>query len=48
MMQLLWALLSLSKLAPVTYEGLQDREYGVPHDWLKQARSTWMDGLNGR
>ena len=34
--------LSLSKLAPVTYEGLQDRKYGVPHRWLKNAKSVWL------
>ena len=39
----LHTLLSLSKLAPITYEGLQDRRYGAPYDWLKKARSAWLD-----
>ena len=42
----LYALLSLSKLAPVTYEALQDRKYGVPYDWLKNARSVWLNSFD--
>ncbi|KAL8743847.1 MAG: hypothetical protein Q9190_003836 [Brigantiaea leucoxantha] len=44
----LHTLLSLSKLAPITYEGLQDRRYGAPYDWLKKARSAWLDEFDWR
>ena len=42
----LQTLLSLSKLAPVTYESLQDRKYGVSHDWLSTARATWLNDFD--
>jgi microsomal epoxide hydrolase len=35
-------LLRLSKLAPATYEGLQeDRKYGVTTKWLTEAKEHW-------
>ncbi len=43
----LHTLLSLSKLAPVTYEGLQqDRRYGITREWLEQAKSTWLKNFD--
>ncbi|KAI8625408.1 Alpha/Beta hydrolase protein [Xylariaceae sp. FL1651] len=35
-------LLKLSKVGPVTYEGLQqDRKYGITTEWLKDAKEQW-------
>lgn len=46
-LQELHTLLSLSKLAPVTYEGLQkDRRYGITREWLEEAKSTWMNSFD--
>jgi microsomal epoxide hydrolase len=43
----LHTLLSLSKLAPVTYEGLQqDRKYGITREWLEQAKSFWLNDFD--
>ena len=39
-------LLSLCKLAPLTYEALQGHKYGVPHDWLKKAKAVWMNEID--
>ena len=36
------ALLKLSKVGPVTYEGVQqDRKYGITQEWLKTAKEHW-------
>jgi microsomal epoxide hydrolase len=35
-------LLKLSKIGPITYEGVQqDRKYGITHEWLKNAKEYW-------
>ncbi|BCS02958.1 epoxide hydrolase [Aspergillus luchuensis] len=35
-------LVKLSKLAPPTYEGLQqDRKYGITNEWLANAKEAW-------
>jgi len=35
-------LISLAKVSPVTYEGLQqDRKYGITRQWLEGAKETW-------
>ncbi len=35
-------LVRLSKLAPATYEGLQeDRKYGISTKWLTEAKEHW-------
>jgi microsomal epoxide hydrolase len=35
-------LLSLSNLAPDTYEGSQDdRKYGVTNKWIREAKRVW-------
>ena len=35
-------LVKLSKLAPPTYEGLQqDRKYGITKEWLANAKEAW-------
>jgi len=35
-------LISLAKIGPVTYEGLQqDRKYGITREWLEGAREAW-------
>jgi len=35
-------LLRLSKLAPKTYENLQnDYRFGVSHDWMSKAKEFW-------
>lgn len=46
-LQELHTLLSLSKLAPVTYEGLQkDRRYGITREWLQETKSTWLNNFD--
>lgn len=41
--QELQTLVKLSKIAPPTYEGLQqqDRKYGITTDWLVTAKEAW-------
>jgi microsomal epoxide hydrolase len=35
-------LVSLSKIGPQTYEGLQqDRKYGITTEWLSSAKEQW-------
>ena len=48
-LQDLKALLDLSPLPPVTYEGsLEDRKYGVTREWLVQAKEYWRDQFDWR
>ncbi|EAW09488.1 epoxide hydrolase family protein [Aspergillus clavatus NRRL 1] len=43
------ALVKLSKLAPPTYEDLQqDRRYGVTSDWLNTMREKWLNSYDWR
>ncbi len=40
-------LLKLSKLAPETYENVQnDRRFGVTGEWMKQATAHWEHGFS--
>lgn len=40
-------LLRLSKIAPPTYENLQeDRRYGITARWLSEAKEEWLNNFN--
>lgn len=40
-------LLKSSRIGPPTYEsGLQDRKYGITHDWLVDAKDQWLNNFD--
>ncbi|KAL6240140.1 hypothetical protein BDW75DRAFT_197076 [Aspergillus navahoensis] len=42
-------LLRLSKIAPQTYENLQeDRRYGVTHEWMSKMKEEWLNSFDWR
>ncbi|KAL4988285.1 Alpha/Beta hydrolase protein [Aspergillus falconensis] len=42
-------LLKLSKIAPQTYENLQeDRRYGVTHEWMSTMKEEWLNSFDWR
>ena len=43
-LQELKSLIAAGKIAPATYENSQqDRRLGLPRQWHKQARDTWLE-----
>jgi microsomal epoxide hydrolase len=38
------SLIAASRIGPETFEGLQqDRKYGVTAQWLRDAKTTWLE-----
>ena len=41
------SLIAASRVGPETFEGLQqDRKYGVTTQWLRDAKTSWLEGFN--
>jgi len=38
------SLITASRVGPETFEGLQqDRKYGITTQWLRDAKTTWLE-----
>ena len=41
------SLVKASRVGPETFEGLQqDRKYGITTQWLRDAKTSWLEGFN--